>query len=393
MRTVEQHISAAIEGVGLLPALDVTLAESRGCVLAEDVSSPTDWPHFSQCAEFGYAVRTADVSAGTPLTVIDEVPAGSSASAAIGPGKAIRVHAGAPLPGAADAVAPDAMATRNPDGTVRIRGPLGSGSGVIPVGSTAPAGKLLLEAGRRIDERAVGILAAIGRSRVSVRPRPRVVLVTVGDELVPVGSALGSGLLHESTSTLLAAAVASLDGVPYRVGPLRDDEAAIADSLDDQQVRADLLIVTGGVASPTDSVVGVVERIADLSFDTGSTSLGMFGYGRVGEDGIPLLCLPGDPVRAFSLFRVLVAPIISTMMGQPIHAPRELPLAVPVERRSTTQLLLARVDRNSTVQPILSDLPSLLDLSHADALIRIPSGSGSLPVGTPVPALPLQGPR
>ena len=94
MRTVEQHISAAIEGVGLLPALDVTLAESRGCVLAEDVSSPTDWPHFSQCAEFGYAVRTADVSAGTPLTVIDEVPAGSSASAAIGPGKAIRCTQG-----------------------------------------------------------------------------------------------------------------------------------------------------------------------------------------------------------------------------------------------------------------------------------------------------------
>lgn len=388
---LEQRLRDMLELAPALESLDVTLLEARGCRLAEDIATDHSWPHFTSATVDGYAARSEDTRPGTRLEVIGQVEAGSNAEAAVGPGKVIGIQSGARLPAVADVVLPASAVAVVDDSHIQVRNRVQSGSGVLQEGSYAPKGRLLVPKGERIDERLVGVLASLGRSRVSVIPRPRVVIVSVGDGLVSDGAPPSLGCLYDATNIMLASATMAANAQPYRMGPIAEDPQLIADTLDDQLVRADVIVVCGGIASESDCVRQVLTRIGKVSYDEGSTSLSAFGSGTLGEEKTPVISLPSDPVEAFMLFRVLVNPLLASMLGRPRPPLSRVSLAVDVPRiANRTQILLASVDPAGRAAPLSGGGVNALSLHSADAMIQILPGDGVESRGSTVVAQALE---
>ncbi|MDQ1485803.1 MAG: molybdopterin molybdotransferase, partial [Actinomycetota bacterium] len=191
MRTVDEHLAAVLGGLGPLPDLEVNLLDAHGCVLAEDAVAPRALPGFDNSSMDGYAVRQADVAAATPenpvvLPVVGDIAAGSGGVYAVNTGLCVRIMTGAPIPAGADAVVPvewtDAGIAR-----VRIDRAPQPGQNIRRAGEDVVAGETVLTVGTPIGAPQIGLLAAIGKARVNVRPRPRVVIFSTGNELVDVG--------------------------------------------------------------------------------------------------------------------------------------------------------------------------------------------------------------
>lgn len=388
--TLEHHLAALLEGISAIEPLDISLGEALGCQLAADVLAPQAYPHFAVCTHAGYAVR-GDAVAGQPLGVVDRVAAGFAATQSVSAGNTIRVAAGAPVPHGAQSVVPDTAVTESGADVITLTRPAAIGEGIMAVGAAAAEGDRVLAAGILVDSRAAGVLAGLGLARVSVRPRPRVVLVSVGGGLVSPGGPVVPGLQFDAVSVLLAASAREAGGVAYRVGPIDEDPRAVKDALEDQLVRADLIVVSGDTNSPSTSLRSYLASLRTIEFDDESTNLGSFGHGVMGEEQTPCLALPNDPASAAVLFTVLAHPIIAAMRGVPAQRPITVDLAAPVPRRPTqTQLLLARL-HDHQASPLSSGDPTLMDLVDADAIIRVLAGAGEQEVGSRVPALPLGG--
>lgn len=392
--SLERRIAQLLASTPALDSLDLTLMEARGAVLAEDVVTKQPWPHFNVCAQAGYAARSADLRAGQTLEVIGVMEAGSRASAAVGPGKVIRVHEGAPVPAVADVILPADSVAVVDNAHIQVRQQVPPRTGILPQGAYAAVGQTLVRRGQVVDERLVGVLAGLGRSRVSVVPRPRVVIATVGSGLIPDGSAPEVGGLFDSINIMLTSAVAGAGGLPYRIGPLREDAGLVASTLDDQLVRADIIVVCGGVGSALSPrgtgntlVREVLARVGDVNYDEGSIGLGAFGTGTLGAEKTPIVSLPGDPVAAYLLFRILLLPVLASMQGLAAPVLTRLQLAVDVPRSAErAQILLARVDGDGHAQPLVGRRPTTLDLYAADAMIQIPRGDGTAQRGSAVAA-------
>ena len=168
-----------------------------------------------------------------------------------------------------------------------------------------------------LGPRDIALLAAVGRGRVSVHPQPRVVIISTGSELVEPGMPLTPGLVADSNGVTIAAAVQEAGAIAYRVGPLPDDAAALLATLEDQLVRADLVVTTGGVsAGAYDTVKAVLSRLGTVEFTTVAMQPGMpQGHGVMGPEETPIFTLPGNPVSAYVSFEVFVRPVIRRMLG------------------------------------------------------------------------------
>ncbi|MEV0165239.1 molybdotransferase-like divisome protein Glp [Nonomuraea fuscirosea] len=378
MKSVDAHLAGILATVRPLAPLELELEQTLGTTLAEDVTSPVPLPPFDNSAMDGYAVRAEDL-AELPVTlpVIDDVAAGSVELRAVGPGHTVRIMTGAPMPAGADAVVPVEW-TDGGTVSVRIDRRAEAGNAVRRAGEDVQAGEVVLKAGTVIGPAQLGIIAGVGRRRVLARPRPRVVVVSTGAELVEPGGTLAPGQIWESNSYTLAAAVREAGAEGFRAGSVGDDPAVLLDRLDTHLVRADAIITTGGVSMGAyEPVKEALSPLGTVRFEKVAMQPGMpQGFGVLGEDEVPIFALPGNPVSSFVSFMLFVRPALDRMRGLPGGLPETVtatvtgPLRSPPGRRSYLRGVLAP---DGTVTPVHGQgSHQLAALALANALIVVP---------------------
>ncbi|GAA2743326.1 MULTISPECIES: molybdotransferase-like divisome protein Glp [Kitasatospora] len=410
MWTVDEHLADVLATVAPLPAIELPLLDAQGCRLDEDVVAGVDLPPFDNSSMDGYALRTADTAGATGaypsvLAVVGDIAAGAGELPKVGPGQAARIMTGAPVPPGAEAVAPvewtdggtgtgraaDSMGAAVADEEVRVLRPVAEGAHIRRRGSDLAAGDRVLTAGTVLGPTQLGLLAAIGRGTVRVRPRPRVVVLSTGSELVQPGEPVGPGRISDSNSFTLTAAARDAGAIAYRVGGVPDDAATLRAVLEDQLGRADLIVTSGGVSvGAYDVVKEVFESYGGVDFRRLRMQPGKpQGFGRIGGSGdgagVPLLALPGNPVSAYISFELFVRPVIRTMLGAPdIHRPvvrAECTAALrsPAGRR---QFLRGRY-ADGSVTPVGGEGSHLVGaLARANCLITVPESTESVDAGT-----------
>ncbi|WP_433515397.1 molybdotransferase-like divisome protein Glp [Nonomuraea sp. CA-143628] len=390
MKSVDAHLAEILATVRPLAPLELDLEQALGATLAEEVSAPVPLPPFDNSAMDGYAVRAQDVAdAPVTLPVIDDVAAGSSELRAVGPGHAVRIMTGAPLPAGADAVVPVEWTD---GGTVSVtidRAPT-LGNAIRRAGEDVQAGEVVLKPGTVIGPAQLGIIAGVGRRRVMVRPRPRVVVLSTGAELVEPGMPLGPGQIWDSNSVTLTAAVRESGAEGFRATTVGDDPAAFLDQLDAQLIRADAIVTSGGVSMGAyEPVKEALTPLGTVNFEKVAMQPGMpQGFGVVGHDQVPIFALPGNPVSSFVSFLLFVRPALLKMRGLPVDPPEKVsarvtgPLRSPSGRRSYLRGVLSS---DGTVSPVRGQgSHQLAALASANALIVVPEDVTEVPAGAVV---------
>ncbi|MEU1728206.1 gephyrin-like molybdotransferase Glp [Actinomadura sp. ATCC 39365] len=391
MRSVDAHLAEILATVRPLAPLELELERALGTTLAEDVSSPVPLPPFDNSAMDGYAVRAEDVP-GT-LPVIDDVAAGSDELRAVGPGHAVRIMTGAPMPAGADSVVPVEW-TDGGTVSVRINRDVPVGNAIRRAGEDVQAGEVVLKAGTVIGPAQLGIIAGVGRRRVWVRPQPRVVVISTGAELVEPGAPLGRGQIWESNSFTLTAAVREAGAEGFRAGSVGDDPAVLLDQLDTHLVRADAIITSGGVSMGAyEPVKEALSPLGTVRFEKVAMQPGMpQGFGVLGDDRVPIFALPGNPVSSFVSFMLFVRPALDKMRGLPsrpatVTARATAALRSPSGRRSFLRGVLAA---DGTVAPVHGQgSHQLAALASANALIVVPEDVTEVPEGAAVEVIRL----
>lgn len=345
MRSVQDHLSLVAASVVAPKPVQVAISEAQGLLCAEEVVTTEPLPGFDQVAVDGYAVRAVDVAlAGTPapaemadvdagdlevtrpddsddlvvhLPVVGEVVAGSRTPIRLQPGQAVRVSTGAPMPTLADAVVPlrwtDGGAQR-----VMIGHGVDSGDYVRRIGDDVVPGDIAVREGTVIGPAQVGLLAAVGRARVLVHPRPRVAVITVGDELVDIDRVPGPGQVFDVNSYALAAAARDAGADVHRVGVAVRDKDRLREVVEAQLIRSEIVVLCGSVGGQASQEVA--EALADLGdMEIGRIAMhpgSVQGFGLLGRDEIPTFWLPANPVSALVTFEVMVRPLIRIALGK-----------------------------------------------------------------------------
>lgn len=402
LKSVQKHLNDILSTVAPLSAIDVQLLEAHGSVLAEDVSAPGPLPSFDNSAMDGYAVQHADLvgaSKDNPvlLPVVGDIAAGASHPPTVSSGLCVRIMTGAPMPAGADAVVPVEW-TDGGIANVAITQAPAAGAHVRRTGEDVSAGDVVLRAGRTLGAAQLGLLAAVGRARVLAMPRPRVVVVSTGSELVEPGSPTRPGQIWDSNSVLLTLAAREAGAVAYRVGIVPDDPRQLLDALEDQLIRADVIVTSGGVSvGAYDVVKEVLGRLGTVTFDRVAMQPGMpQGFGTIGPDSTPIFALPGNPVSAFVSFEVFVRPALRRLLGaDALHRPLtraviDSPLRSPAGKR---QYARARFRPGDASQVSLVGGPGshlIGSLAHANALVVVPEEVTSVDAGDGVDVLVLE---
>ena len=328
MKSVDQHLEDCLAGMDTLSSLELRLLDAHGCTLSEDVSATWDLPPFTNSSMDGYAVRTEDVvgaseSSPVSLPVVGDIPAGYSGALAVSPGQCARIMTGGPMPAGADAVVPLEWTDGDIVQVAITKAPK-VGAYVRTQGEDASEGDIVVSSGTRLGPAQLALLAAVGRGRVLVRPRPRVVVMSTGSELVEPGDPIAGGKIPDSNSFMLAAAATASGATSYRVGFVPDDPKQLITTIEDQLIRADLVITTGGVSvGAFDVVKEALGRMGTVTFDKVAMQPGMpQGFGRIGPDRTPIFTLPGNPVSAYVSFEMFVRPVLRRMQAlEPLHRP------------------------------------------------------------------------
>jgi molybdopterin molybdotransferase len=316
MIPVEEALEIVLRETTALPDEEVALEDSVGRVLAEDVRSDVDMPPFDRAAMDGYALRASDVAAApVALEVAGEVRAGEWPDVAVGPGQAVRIMTGAPVPVGATAVQQVERTEPLDEFRVMILSPVAEGANVAPRGSEARSGDVVLGRARTIDPAAVAVLASTGRVRVRVGRRPVVALLVTGDEIVDVAAAPGPGQIRNSNGPAVAAQ-ARLAGAEVRLlGVAPDRQDAIAAAIR-RGLSADVLVVSGGVSAGDYDLVepalledGVTLLFTKVAIKPGAPLV----FGRRGTTLV--FGLPGNPVSAQVTFELFVRTALLRMQG------------------------------------------------------------------------------
>ncbi|ARP71738.1 molybdopterin molybdenumtransferase MoeA [Streptomyces pluripotens] len=419
--SVDEHLEDILSTVRPLEPIELQLLDAQGCVLVDDVVVPVSLPPFDNSSMDGYAVRVTDVAGASEefpavLEVVGDVAAGAAEPVRVGPGQAARIMTGAPLPPGAEAVVPvewtdgglgagpangmraRSLAPEGAEGQVSVYHPVEARAHVRAEGSDVKAGDRALEAGTILGPPQIALLAAIGRGTVRVRPRPRVVVMSTGSELVQPGEELATGRIYDSNSFALTAAARDAGAIGYRVGAVADDAETLRSTIEDQLIRADLLVTTGGVSvgaydvvkealaytGDADEAGGGVE-FRKLAMQPGKPQ----GFGTIGPDFTPLLALPGNPVSSYVSFELFARPAIRALMGlKDVHRPRtravlraDQVLRSPEGRRQ----FLRGTYTDGEVTPVGGAGSHLVAaLAHADALIVVPEDVDVVEPGTEV---------
>jgi molybdopterin molybdotransferase len=318
MIPLEEARAHVLERVhGPLEAERVAIAEAVGRVAAADVVATEAVPPFANSAMDGYAVRSAD-TAGAPVVLrqVATTLAGQGPSAVVLPGEAVRIMTGAPMPGSADAVVPVERTEVTDDG-VRIEVAAPAGQHVRHPGEDVEVGDVVLRQGEVVSPGHLGVLATVGMTEVEVVRRPRVGVLSTGDELVAGGGPLGPGQIRDSNRATLLALVDAAGAEAVDLGLVADNADAIAAALRQGVATCDAVLSSGGVSmGDVDLVKQVLDVIGDMRWmQIAIKPAKPFAFGLV--DDVPVFGLPGNPVSSMVSFELFARPAIRRMLGHP----------------------------------------------------------------------------
>lgn len=393
MRPLADAQREVLAAVGSLPTLAVTLREAHGLVLAEDVVATHDIPPFANSAMDGYAVRAADVvDAPVELPVLEDVPAGSVPTAAVGPRTAIKIMTGAPLPAGADTVV-KVEDTEPGTRAVKILQSAPVGTAVRPAGGDVAAGTVVMKAGRRLDPAALGVLASVGAAHPVVRRRPTVAIMSTGDEVTPPETAtLGPGKIRDTNRPVLRALLEELGAVVVDHGIVPDDAEMLNRTLGHAARNADVVVTSGGVSmGEYDLVKQELGKLGSVEFwRVAMQPAKPFAFGDLG--GTPLFGLPGNPVSVFVAFEQFLRPALLHMMGaEVLFRPRVVGTLDEPVRTDPAKTVFVRVavgvDEQGRYRVRSSGGQSsnvLSALAAADAFAVVPVGVADLDAGDTV---------
>ena len=397
---LEDAQALVLEACPPFDPVEIDRREAVGLVLASPVVAAEVVPPFDNTAVDGYAVRSVDVaSVPVDLHVIGELAAGAAPSAVVGSGEAIRIMTGAPMPEGADAVVMVEDSERVGDHHVRLTRSVPAGAAVRRAGDDVRIGDELFVAGTTVTAAVAGVLASVNANRVVVHRRPRVAVLSTGDELIDDGSPLSVGQIRESNKTMLAALLADTGCDVVDLGVVRDDEAELERVLRSAAADCDAIVSSGGVSmGDYDVVKAVLGRIADMTWmQIAMKPAKPFAFGRL--DGTPIFGLPGNPVSSLVSFELLARPSLRRMMGHRRLTRKSVVAVTDVafDRQADDKVHFVRVngefgdDGRYHVRPVgAQGSHQLAATALADAMAVVPDGPG-LPAGADVAVLLLHG--
>jgi molybdopterin molybdotransferase len=378
MLSVEEALARILAGARPTGVETVTLDRCLGRVLASpSVIAAHDVPPFSNSSMDGFAVRAADLPG--QLRLAGESAAGVSAPPSVTPGAAVRIMTGAPMPAGADAVVPIEQAVEV-DGVVQVETAVEPGAFVRLAGHDTPAGASVAVGGP-LTPAGVGVLASLGIGSVKVRRRPRVAILSTGDELTAAGEPLAPGRIYDANSPALAAAAVEAGAEPVVLAPVGDDVELIERRLLEGAAAGDLLVVSGGVSvGRHDHVRDAIERLGSLDFWRISVQPGKpLAFGAVGER--PAIGLPGNPVSALVTFELFVRPLIRAMLRlegsgrAQVRATAEERITKDVARRAYLRVRVRATPEGYRAASAGGQASSQLrPLADANALLVVPEG-------------------
>ena len=423
MRSVDDQLAMITDAAVTPEPVRIAIANSLGLMCAEEVQANQPLPGFPQAAIDGYAVRAVDVGGERALKarrateedaegeqkgpeversipVVGEVPAGSRQPLRLQPKQAVRVYTGAPLPTLADAVLPLEWTDRGRKRVTAHR-PVRSGDFVRRVGDDIQPGDVAVSSGTILGPAQIGLLAAVGRSKVLVYPRPRVTILSFGKELVDIDREPGLGQVFDVNSYSLAAAAREAGADVQRVGIAEGEPRRIREALETHIARSEVLVISGAVGGAgSEAVREVLRELGDI--DTSRVAIhpgSVQGYGLLGEERVPTFLLPSNPVSALVIFEVFVRPLIRLSLGKR-NANRRVVRARALNhmdsRPGRRGFIRARLMRDAETADYLveglggaSGAPAhlLAGLSEANAMIRIPESATEIRPGDVVDVL------
>lgn len=368
----------------------VPVVQATGRWLAHDVLALRDQPWADLSAMDGYAVRAADWPG--PWRVVGESAAGAAQPPSIGPAEAVRIFTGAPLPPGADAILIQENATRDGDRLTASDNPLPSGHHVRPAASDFADGAILLEAGLHLGPAQVAAAVLAGHGALPVRRRPRVALLSTGNELVPPGAPVPPGFLPSSNAPMLAAMLAALPCEVIDMGIVPDDltqmTAAFASA-----AQADIIVTTGGASVGDHDLVRPAFEQAGGALDFWKIRMRPGKPLMAGKLGDALfLGLPGNPVSAFVTATLFLLPLLRHISGAARPLPRSIdaPLASPLPPTGERDDYLRAFRAEGGIVSVTSqDSAATAAMARADCLILRPAGSPPASAGDRVTILPL----
>ncbi|MCE5258818.1 MAG: molybdopterin molybdotransferase MoeA [Chloroflexi bacterium] len=370
------------------------LARAAGLVLAEDVTARENMPPFAAASMDGYAVIASDTS--TTRAIIGEQEAGPQREFQVKAGVAVRIMTGGALPEGADAVIPFEKASEV-DGTMHPQGQVDPGANVRPVGQDIRQGEVALKKGIEIGPPEIGLLASLNYAEVLVHPRPRVFLITTGDELVRVGAPLKPGQIRDANNLALLAAVRSIGCEALsRPDPVGDNLAALEQAIRTGFAKADMVVTSGGVSMGThDYIKPIISRIGRILVGRAAIKPGKpLTYAMVGNK--PFFGLPGFPVSSLVCFEQFVRPALRILGGHKLLWRPQVKVRLaqtlhhdPERTEFQRVIVYLTSDRRLAYTTGAQGSGRLKSMVGANALVMLPAGTGDAPAGSEVLAVML----
>jgi molybdopterin molybdotransferase len=412
VRSVEEQQARVMAAAVAPRPVRVAIAEAQGLMCAEEVVTERPLPGFDQAAIDGYAVRSVDVAevgegghgGGDPddgdvggievrLPVVGDIEAGARTPSRLQPRQAARVQTGAPMPTLADAVLPLRW-TDGGESKVRVLRSVRSGAYVRRAGDDVQPGDVAVRAGAIIGAAQVGLLAAVGRERVLVHPRPRLSVMSVGGELVDISRTPGNGQVYDVNSYALAAAGRDAGAEVNRIGIASIDPKELREVVEGQLNRAEVVVIAGAVGgAAAEGVRSALSPLGEMDINRVAMHPGSVqGFGQLGSEGVPTFLLPANPVSALVVFEVMVRPLIRLSLGKRqsmrriVEARTLSPISsVPGRRGYLRGQLMRDQDTDEyLVQVLGAPGPSshlLATLAEANCLVIVPSDAEQIRTG------------
>jgi molybdopterin molybdotransferase len=392
---VEEARARVLDAIQPLAPLQLPLTEAHGCVSAEDVVATESLPAFASSAMDGFAVRSADVADATPerpaeLKIVGRALIGYRPETTVGGGEAVAIATGAPIPAGADTIVPIENAEMHGE-VVRLFEAATSGRHVRPVGEDVAEGTVLVERGKRLGAPELGLLANAGYPTPLVHPRPRVVVLSTGDELIQPTETPEYGQIRDSNAYTIFGALREVGAMPVLAGIVRDDADSLKETVLDYLIQADAFISSGGVSvGERDVVKAAFFKRGDIHFYKVAMQPGMpQGFGQI--EGKPYFGLPGNPVSVFVSFELFVRPAMLTMMGRSqvdrpqVTATLAADVSGPKGKMQYARVVVERGDSGWVATPTGGRGSNLIStVARANGLAMVPPGTETAPAGSSV---------